>query len=675
MAKGDFVMKRFGRCSGIILVLLAMPVLLLCGCKRESSGYTPTTVDYVFRTIDNTYVPAADSFAGGDGSEKDPYRISDASELAYLSELINDESLSSDYRMAHYVLTEDIVLNEDPEAPEYAWMPIGVYGDFKGVFDGDGHVVTGMYVNEDRSDTSNPDASYGLFGENRGIIKNLTVKDSYVCVSGYSSNVGGIAGQNGMDGALIENCSVEATVFCYDAECGGIVGKNSGVVDGCSFAGELGALREDGQVHIGGIVGYNSGDIESCTNAGSVHTAESGLAYAGGIVADHTGGTVSSCENTGDVSGASYVGGIAGNMFLSDIGGQYKATACELTGCINRGAVTTGSDIAGGIVGSATNDHSDYVLSVTDCANEGRVESAGKTGGVVGLIALYGPVAVTDCSNSVDLEGETVGGIVASASYCYGSLSVSGCTNTGSISAGMYAAGIIAENNVRGFDLDGKPSLDIAVSGCANAGDITTGQSAGGIVGVFACELAKETCEKVTLTIEDNESNADILCNSTNAFVGGIAGNLGIPYASTTVSDCSAEGTITFADIPADEETLELETGRFELNRIAGGIVGRIGSGLYLSSTGDNKSGEGVNGKDANIRLSGCTGSVRFDAPDEGKYVYEIDGTPVFLNRLGGIVGYYSGADGYAFSVKNCEYSNASRGLGDTDLPDVGTKV
>lgn len=668
-------MMRIGRSLAIILALLALSLSALGGCKSESGDNTLTTIDYVFRTIDNTYVQAADSFAGGEGTEENPYRISTAAELAYLSELINDGSASSDYRSAHYVLTEDIVLNEYPEAPDCSWMPIGMSGDFKGVFDGDGHTVFGMYINEDKSDTADHDASFGLFGENRGTIRNLTLKDAYVSVSGYPSFVGGIAGRNGADGALIENCSVEASIFCYDAQCGGIVGRNDGVVDACSFAGELGSLRRDGQVHLGGIVGNNSGNIRSSVNSASVSAAESGMAYAGGIVGHHTDGSVSSCENTGDVSGAEYVGGIAGSMFLSDIGGEYRPTSCDVSDCTNRGTVTTGSDIAGGIVGDVTNNHSDFVVSLSNCSNEGRVESASKTGGIAGLISVYGSVIVSDCSNEADLDGETVGGIIASVSYCYGSLSVSGCTNDGSIAADMYAAGIVAENNVLGLYLDGEHSLDIAVSDSANTGDITTRRSGGGIVGVFVCELDRETCEKISMTIENSKQSGDVLCNSTNAFVGGIVGNLGIPYASTVMDGCSAEGTISFADIPADEETLGLETGRLELSRIAGGIVGRIGNGLYLSTSDDEITDGGVNGPNACIRFLNCTGGVSFDAPDEGAYVYESDGTPVFLNRFGGIVGYYSGAEGYSFSVTGCEYSNVNRGLGNTELPDIGTKA
>ena len=53
----------------------------------------------------------ADSFAGGSGTEDDPYLISDGSELAYMGKVLRENG--SQYKGAHFKLISNIILNED----------------------------------------------------------------------------------------------------------------------------------------------------------------------------------------------------------------------------------------------------------------------------------------------------------------------------------------------------------------------------------------------------------------------------------------------------------------------------------------------------------------------------------------------------------------------------------
>ena len=152
------------------------------------------------------YRGAATSFAeGGDGSEESPYEISSAEELQYLSDLLSDEeNRSSEYRNQHYILTSDISLNDTSDyagwseaGPEYDWRPIGVAAAFGGVFDGNGHTISGLYINADMEDDNTADArkNGGLFAQIfGGTVKNLNLTEVYIEVSGDALDTGAIAG-------------------------------------------------------------------------------------------------------------------------------------------------------------------------------------------------------------------------------------------------------------------------------------------------------------------------------------------------------------------------------------------------------------------------------------------------------------------------------------------------
>lgn len=651
------------------------------------SGYADGEAD------DAKYIEPAESFAGGTGTEDDPYQISSAAELALLGDVyetlaqthdFSDERVAP-YFQAYYVLTDDIVINDraDDEdwsqtPPEYAWMPIGFHRAFEGVFDGAGHTVSGLYINADGSEKSGAYGDqFGLFGENGGTIKNVALDKSYICIVGSASGVGGIAGSNRLADTSVENCTVSADIYCGDVECGGIVGLNRGTVQGCAFSGSVTCPEEDAlSCDLGGIVGYNSGKVGSCANSGVI-VCSSLDGSVGGIVGSHTGGEIRDCENTGAVTGGESAGGIAGLGFLSSIGGDLKAEQADILDCQNSGAVSTAGEYAGGIAGQYMLDYSDFAITVSGCENTGSIEAAEKLGGVIGLATIQGEggMSVTSCNNSASLDGHIVGGIIGSASEMFGTLTVADCKNSGEIKADMYAAGIAAENNLMTWDEDKAYPLNVTLSGCENTGAITASKG-GGIAGVFVNTIAANNGGRVTVTLENDVNSADIRCTDDNAFVGGIAGNVGVPGGAVTVKDCRASGVISYPAVQIDAETTGITKDEFrlEMSRIGGGIVGMVGGGLYLSTANDGKDASHVNSPDASIVFTGCHSDMTFSSPDESEYVYDDDGTPVLLNRFGGILGFCSDGEGLAFRVEDCTFTGCERGLGNADLPDVGTK-
>ena len=173
-----------------------------------------------------------------------------------------------------------------------SWTPIGTESNpFSGIFDGNGHIVSNMYVNRP-SDNYN-----GLFGDaTDAIVKNLGVVSSYVL--GYF-NQAGIVGEGGK----IINCYSNSTVK-GTARTAGICGNRCLIKNSYN----VGNIINDNQDLTGGICGgwcnvyrsYNLGNVKSSANS------------VGGI-----GGWDSSaynCYNFGNITGNDNgVGGVLGN--------------------------------------------------------------------------------------------------------------------------------------------------------------------------------------------------------------------------------------------------------------------------------------------------------------------------------------------------------------------------
>lgn len=253
----------------------------------------------------------ASGFAGGKGTENDPWRIENAEQLAYLAQQVNN---GTDYEKAHFLLVSDLDLSGKE------WTPIGTGGkSFWGGFDGGGHTITGMTITGDGDHV-------GLFGECRNFttpssyIKSVTVKRANI--SGHS-HVGAIAGE----GANISDCySIENTIcaaWCVGGICGSLTGNISGCYNSSSVSGNSTA---------GGIMGSASyektvGVVEYCYNIGAV-TVRQQDSYVGGITgASAHRYNISNCLNCGKITGnGKNVGGIAGSTdsnYMNFIGNCY----------------------------------------------------------------------------------------------------------------------------------------------------------------------------------------------------------------------------------------------------------------------------------------------------------------------------------------------------------------
>ena len=316
-------------------LLLAVLTLTFGACGEDSllselglDGQTATKVDGAGEVWDGS---VAESFAGGSGTAEAPYLIANGAQLKRFAAIVNGTDGMARNTAACGKLTADILLNDisdwenwnESTPPANTWTPIGsVSQPFAGTLDGDGHSVSGIYINS----TANYQGLVGVLGED-GTLQNLGVKASYI-KGGYS--VGGLCGENR---ATVTNCYNTGSVEGY-SDVGGLCGMNMmGNVTNCYNTGNV-----TGNDYVGGVCGYNSGTVSNCYNTGNVAGSE----MVGGVCGRNTmsTSTVSNCYNTGSVTGNSYVGGLCGGNAFGSVTNCYYLTGTAAGG-IN------GSDAAG----------------------------------------------------------------------------------------------------------------------------------------------------------------------------------------------------------------------------------------------------------------------------------------------------------------------------------------
>ena len=344
-----------------------------------------------------------------------------------------------------YVLTANINLGASAKKP---WTSIG---KFTGTFDGDGHTISGLYLNA--GNLGPTDQGLGLFtmvGEG-GTVKNLAVEGIIDCSKRQLDRpIGGIVGKN--NGGTISNCtSIVGITASVDSNVGGIVGSSdSGTIENCHNTGSINVTCSNSDIGIGGIVGKTSnGTVKTCENTGNV-TVDHYCTGTGGIVGYAVGGSkVSNCRNSGSIDGnKSKTGGIVGENY----GAIFR--------CYNTGAVSA-DGATGGVAGQNVCSQSGPNSIVENCYNTGTVSGSGDVGGVVGYNSnsdIYvskikncfstGAVSSGNSSNVGSVVGQIATGDVSDC-YYLGQEGLPGigsgtATNVVSKAAEQFASGEVA---------------------------------------------------------------------------------------------------------------------------------------------------------------------------------------------------------------------------------------
>ena len=296
-------------------------------------------------------------------------------------------------------------------------------------------------------------------------------------------------------------------------------------------------------------------------------------------------------------------------------------------------------------------------------------------GGIAGqMYCNGGGFILSGCINEADFdEGQAAAGIAYQISQMKGEAIVENCVNNGRIASdGQYAGGIITYIPNLGDE------WHITVDGCKNTADISSAQHVGGIV-CFNFYDHQEGTSDTSMTITNCENSGSLLSSSTNAYIGGILAVDGLKTTPVQISHCTNTGSISFTEpMVIDQETLDSKE-LFAFSVTAGGIVGRIGESLFLTTDADSVDASAINGDEALVTIEDCHSSgsiqcedIQFEAePEEGREEWM---ERYWQENLGGILGTSSCTDGFTVRVTDCTYKGVSRGMGSEELPDVGTK-
>lgn len=242
-----------------------------------------------------TYVKAAASYAGGDGTKSHPYQISSAEELAKLADDVNAGGNWS--RGKYFVLTSDIVINEnllsntasalEGQKAGKLLKPIGTFANydnyipFMGVFDGQGHTISGMYQ-------AIYEANDALFRAiENAVVKNVNLRDAYIYGGKYCAGLVSFAVNS-----TISNCSFEGMVKSWEWYGAGVAGQVIGAsrIVNCYAKSTIQAKN-----YLGGIVGIvgkesdgatgeNPSVIENCYSISSLTPSKGSVGTLAGRV-------------------------------------------------------------------------------------------------------------------------------------------------------------------------------------------------------------------------------------------------------------------------------------------------------------------------------------------------------------------------------------------------------
>ena len=453
--------------------------------------------DYASPAVKNGSVWDGADFSvklSGTGAKQDPYLIESMADMAYFALSVKR---GNTYEGQYIKLTADLNMANP------AFTGIGSKtAVFAGNFDGGGHTVQVHMRGKDYM---------GLFANNAGTIKNITVEGS------------------------VNSDWTKSALYV-----GGIAGYSSGSIENCVNKADIYAGKSVSAYWMGGIAGYLSkGTIADCTNFGTVGTMETTVHTSGGIVGYvRMGSSVTGCKNSGTVYGSYELGGIAG-LITSDNIIRECGNSGEIMG---KGSSSTGG--VAGIVGTM------YVSRVSGCSNSGTVSNGSSvTGGIVGLIkessSSEGRAVISDCVNESDLisSASYVGGVVGYANVKKISVEISNCSNRGDITGRAYAGGIVgslgSEKGVAHYLSECNNSGNILSTGHITVSNVDSSRT-GGIAGMSYGKLT--LCESTgTVRAEEYGISADAQAGTgANRRVGLLVG-----YKTST---CSIEKAYTWSE-------------------------------------------------------------------------------------------------------------------------------
>ena len=296
------------------------------GTSRMAQGIVTQPNQSTMLRAAMTAVEPAESYAGGTGTEADPYQIATA---AHLAKLILDSATPTNQETAqvcegiYYQQTADIDMSGT-----FLNGSIGGSAYFAGVYDGNGYAIKHYATGGIASNMEDSNIAMALFNNVWGAtIKNVMLEDCIVTVSienctNSDFNIAALAAN--VNASTVENCHVSGTIVTEtqgtitDINAGALIGSAyvSTIINNCSAEGTMEHSQNYAQhddyaafIFAGGIVGrgYEGVTILNCMNDMDITSTGTGNStggvalYSGGIVADGLNTSILNCSNEGAI--------------------------------------------------------------------------------------------------------------------------------------------------------------------------------------------------------------------------------------------------------------------------------------------------------------------------------------------------------------------------------------
>jgi len=515
-------------------------------------------------------------FAGGNGTEENPYQIANWSHLNNIRDYLDD----------HFILMNDLRVTTagyakwaSPTANEgKGWQPIGTHNDpFTETFDGQEYEIRDLY-------SSRPDEGYiGLFGyvDGGGIIGNL-----------------GVVNANVTTGAIV----------------GSLVGFNCGTVSNCYSTGNI-----VGYMCVGGLVGINSGTVSDCYCTGSV-TDNYYAGFVGGLVGQNYDGTVSNSyynydevlingENIitiGALFDEDFEEWLANDKFLDANGRLSQEDGYYLINDVNdlkqllavgqnasfKFRLTNDLDLA-----TEPNFYIPYLAGEFD-GNGHKISNLSFNFGFVSQVGLFGYLASEGSVHDVAAESVNI-----AACFCVGGLlgfnagTVGNSSSTGSVTGTRSVGSLVGANGG-------------AMNYCYSTGSVTgTFEDAGGLVGANAG------------TLSNSYATGSV---SGDKHVGGLMGanygDVSNSYSASSVTGVNDVGGLVGLNTDHATVSNSYSTGNVTGNRNVGGLVGYNYDGTVSNSYSTGSvTGDGLVGGLVGKNPLGTVGNSFWDTETSGQ--------------------------------------------------------
>lgn len=319
---------------------------------KEISSSSNYDVEIKSENVDNSLF--------GAGTEESPYIIDNVDKFMGMTETTD----------RFYQLSRDL---------DFTDIEITPITTFDGTFDGNGMTISKLNFEL-------TDGNGGIFAENNGTIKNLTVEESEVTKTGSLENNGGIGILVGINNKELSNCHItnstlNATPTSTGTDtgigllCGKNTSKNSFISECTVTSGNI-TMEGSTTSNIGGLVGYNyGGKVEF-----SFVKSPTSITY----------------KSTG---AGSNIGGLIGCIYGCNIKG------CSTDIIINTKESTSSLKIAG-FIGDAFTKW-DATATISGCYTIGSLffnKSNQTYGGFAGSLGGGGAKTLTNCYTSIDFD-------------------------------------------------------------------------------------------------------------------------------------------------------------------------------------------------------------------------------------------------------------------------------